>query len=407
MKILHTVESYLPSRHGMQEVVTQLSERLVSMGHEVTVATSFDENRKSTIINGVKIADFKISGNFVSGIRGEIGLYKDFLNSGNFDIITNFAAQQWATDLMLPVLKEINAKKVFVPTGFSALNLPAYKSYFEKMKSWMKEYDANIFLAESYRDINFAKANAVETIEIIPNGANELEFKNTPAVDIRKLVGVSPGTNLILTVGSHTGFKGHAEAMKIFNEAAIDNSLLLLVGNGVNNRTPIINFTKEIINLVGLKRTNCSIRCKVNAAKFNASSGNRSIAVKEFDRNTTINAFRQADLFLFPSLIECSPIVLFEALAGSTPFLVSDVGNAKEIVEWTNGGKLLPTIFDKDGFSRVKIKESATMIKALLKNKREMENLARVGNEAFLEKFTWSKIARRYENLYLQLLRQD
>jgi len=63
MKILHTVESYLPSRHGMQEVVTQLSEKLVLMGHDVTVATSYDENRKSNIINGVKIADFNIKGN--------------------------------------------------------------------------------------------------------------------------------------------------------------------------------------------------------------------------------------------------------------------------------------------------------------------------------------------------------
>ena len=40
MKILHTVESYLPARHGMSEVVRQVSERLVAKGHEVTVATS-------------------------------------------------------------------------------------------------------------------------------------------------------------------------------------------------------------------------------------------------------------------------------------------------------------------------------------------------------------------------------
>ena len=407
MKILHTVESYLPSRHGMQEVVTQLSEKLVSMGHEVTVATSFDASRRFNDINGVKIADFKISGNFVSGMKGDTGLYQDFLRSGNFDIITNFAAQQWATDLTLPVLKEIRAKKVFVPTGFSALNLPAYKLYFEKMKSWMKEYDATIFLAENYRDINFAKANGVKTTEIIPNGANELEFKNTAPVDIRKLLGVSSSAILILTVGNHTGFKGHAEAMKIFNKAKIDNSLLLLIGQPVNTNTPVVNFIKEIINIVGLKKTNCSINCKINAVKFNASSGNRSIMVKEFDRSTTINAFRQADLFLFPSLFECSPIVLFESLAGSTPFLVSDVGNAKEIIEWTGGGKLLPTIIDNNGFSRVKINESATMMKALLKNKPELAGLARAGNEAVLGKFTWSKITRRYEDLYLQLHGED
>ena len=40
MKILHTVELYHPSQGGMQEVVKQISERLVKLGHEVTVATT-------------------------------------------------------------------------------------------------------------------------------------------------------------------------------------------------------------------------------------------------------------------------------------------------------------------------------------------------------------------------------
>ena len=35
MKILHTVEFYHPSIGGMQEVVKQLSERLVLLGHEL------------------------------------------------------------------------------------------------------------------------------------------------------------------------------------------------------------------------------------------------------------------------------------------------------------------------------------------------------------------------------------
>jgi glycosyltransferase involved in cell wall biosynthesis len=407
MKILHTVESYLPARHGMQEVVTQLSEKLVSMGHQVTVATSFDENRKSTIINGVTIASFKIKGNFVTGITGETERYQEFLKSGEFDIITNFAAQQWATDLMLPILNEISAKKVFVPTGFSAFSVPAYRVYYEKMKTWMKEYDSNIFLANNYRDINFAKSNYVKAIQIIPNGANEVEFENTPFIDIRKLTGVAPDALLILTVGNHTGFKGHAEAMKIFSEAAVDNSILLIIGNNVTNNIPIINLAKELISIIGIKKTNCSINCKIRAAKFNSLSGNRSIIVKEFDRSNTINAFKQADLFLFPSLIECSPIVLFEALTGTTPFLVSDVGNSQEIIEWTGGGKLLPTHIDKNGFSRVKIKESAKMLKMMLENEPARKSLATAGHTAVLKNFTWSKIASQYEDLYLKILRKD
>ena len=71
MKILHTVEFYHPSVGGMQEVVRQISERLVALGHQVTVATTALPERTEKEINGVKIVEFKISGNAVRGMSGE------------------------------------------------------------------------------------------------------------------------------------------------------------------------------------------------------------------------------------------------------------------------------------------------------------------------------------------------
>ena len=122
MKILHTVESYLPDRHGMSEVVRQISERLALEGHEIIVATSHSKSRKKTTINGVNIEQFNISGNFVKGFKGNIKEYKNYLLNTKVDIIVNFAAQIWTTDIALPILKKINSKKIFVPTGFSNLN---------------------------------------------------------------------------------------------------------------------------------------------------------------------------------------------------------------------------------------------------------------------------------------------
>ena len=60
MKIYHCVESYYPAVGGMQEVVKQLSERLVLLGHDVTVLTRFHPERNFNEFNGVKITDFKI-----------------------------------------------------------------------------------------------------------------------------------------------------------------------------------------------------------------------------------------------------------------------------------------------------------------------------------------------------------
>ncbi|GAA4205081.1 glycosyltransferase family 4 protein [Pedobacter jeongneungensis] len=400
MKILHTVESYLPSRHGMQEVVTQLSEALVKMGHDVSIATSYNEHRKVEVINGVKIVAFKIEGNYSTGIKGDVSEYQNYLLASNFDIITNFAAQQWATDLMLPIMDQMKGKKIFVPTGFSALNQPIYREYFTKMKLWMKGYDDNVFLSDNYRDINFAKENNITSIKIIPNGASEKEFSETNFINVRELIGVPDETTLILSVGSHTGYKGHDKSIEIFQKAKIPNSALLIIGNVTTSGGKFKSILKGYLNLLGLKRTNCSLSCRTKARLHNSKKLNNSIHIREFPRSVTVNAYKQADLFMLTSLIECSPIVLFEALAGETPFLVNDVGNAKEIINWTRGGKLLPTTFDDNGFSIVDIDSSADILRDLVKDTNQMEKYAYDGHTAFLNGFTWEKIALKYERLY-------
>ncbi|MCW3076084.1 MAG: hypothetical protein JWO32_693 [Bacteroidetes bacterium] len=121
MKIFHCVESYFPSVGGMQEVVKQLSERLVKLGHEVVVLTRFHPQRSFNELNGVKIKTFRIEGNPKKVENENDQGYVDFLLNNSSDIITFFAAQQWATDLALPLLKKLKAKKVSVPTGYSGL----------------------------------------------------------------------------------------------------------------------------------------------------------------------------------------------------------------------------------------------------------------------------------------------
>lgn len=407
MKILHTVESYLPSRHGMQEVVTQLSESLVKMGHEVTIATSFNERRFVNSINGVKIVDFKIAGNYATGMVGETSEYENYLLNSKFDIITNFAAQQWATDLMLPIMAKINGKKIFVPTGFSALNSPKYNVYFENMKVWMKGYDTNVFLSDNYRDINFAKGIGIRAIEIIPNGASEVEFSTTAFLDVRNFIGIKPDTKLILSVGSHTGYKGHDKTIETFERANIPNSALLIIGNVTTGGNKLKNLLKGYLNLFGLKKTNCSIACKLKARAYNRKAIGRSIHIMEFPRHLTVNAYKQADLFILTSLIECSPIVLFEALAGKTPFLVNDVGNSKEIIKWTSGGVLIPTVIDSEGYSQVDIEAAAKMLLDFALNEDKIAEYAYNGHNAFLDGFTWEKIAKRYELLYLSVLKTN
>mgnify|MGYP000750640791 CR=1 FL=1 len=217
MRILHCVESYYPAVGGMPEVVRRLSEGLVHLGHEVTVATSHMQNRQSDFLNGIRIVSFTLAGRLADGIVGdptEQRKYQEFIADPHFEVVVFFAAQQWSCDLALPVLHSITAKKVFVPTGFSGLHLPVFQDYYSLMPNWLLKYDMNVFLSNDYQDINFARAYGVKKYMIIPNGASAKEFLKIRDYDFRRDKSLPENSKILLLVGSHTGEKGHYEDRK-------------------------------------------------------------------------------------------------------------------------------------------------------------------------------------------------
>ncbi len=409
MRILHTVQSYPPAEGGMAEVVRQLSERLVRMGHAVTVATQSHPKRCGGTMNGVRVVPFSVSGNSVNGIQGETAAYQQFLLGSRFDVVVNFAAQQWASDLAFPLLQRIKGGKVFVPTGFSGLYSRRYRRYFEQMPGWLKSYDMNVFLSDSYRDIAFARRHGITNTVLIPNGAAADEFL-APMPKPRERLGIPEGHLLVLHVGSHTGLKGHGDAMQIFSRADIADATLLIVGDEPEG--------------------GCGASCLETAHALNQSAefqrGGKTILVRSLTRRDTVAAYLAADLFLFPSNIECSPIVLFECMASRTPFLAADVGNSAEIMGWSGGaGELLPqakldfwpcegTLKDRvwqklrillgrvDFFTAVRadIAGSAALLEALCRDPARRERMAEAGFRAWEEKFTWEGVAGQYQELY-------
>jgi len=410
MKILHTVESYLPSRHGMSEVVRQLSERLAAKGHQVTVATRKDPARFDKLINGVEIVEFDVSGNITEGIQGEYDRYIQFLLNSDFDIVTNFAAQQWATDLALPILSRIRGKKVFVPTGFSALYLPKYQSYYTQMKKWLKEYEKVVYLSENYRDANFAKDLGLSNSILIPNGASEEEFCIDKDPEFRKRYGIPKNDFLVLHVSGYVGGKGHIDAIRIFSKAKLENASLLFISPDFDNKfkdqkllskssmtawiKSVIKHTAppEIVQLKFIQR-------------LQRLGFYRKIQFVELPRAEVIQAYKNADLFLFPSQLECSPIVLFECMASKTPFLVTEVGNAKEIIEWSGAGNILPTVKSQEGygFSRVNISPAAVQLQNIAKDHNLLMEMSNSGYSSWIKNFTWANIHQKYDELYQTL----
>ncbi len=389
MRILHTVEFYSPSVGGAQEVVKQISERLAKKGHEVTVATTKLPERTTTTTNGVRVEEFAISGNAVRGFTDEIDRYKGFLLSSNFDVVMNYAAQQWTADLLFPILDQVPYRKVLVTCGFSGLFNPQYSKYFDEMPDILKRYDHLIFHSNNYRDIEFARRHGINHYTVIPNGASEDEFGYTDPT-FRKRYGIPEDVPILLTVGSHTGLKGHRLAIEAFRRARIGKAVLIIIGNKVGRYMGCL--------------PDCTVRA--NLVKL-TSFGQKRVLLLNPPRPDVVAAYHAADLFVFGSNIECSPLVLFEAMASKTPFVTVACGNAEEIVDWSGGGIVVPTSRRPDGWVDAEPNVMATAIEELIADAPERHRLAETGYKAWQERFTWERIATTYEQLYRTLVEES
>ncbi len=387
LNIAHCVESYAPAIGGMPEVVRQLSERMVRMGHRATVLTAAHPERKGTIMNGVQVHGFELRGNAVEGIRGDPRPYLEALRNGGYDVVTFFAAQQWATDAALDHLSSIPARKVFVPTGFSLLHDPRYTAYYAAMPDHLRAMDLNVFLSDHYQDVAFARGHGIEKRVLIPNGAAREEFERPMGFDLRAHCGIGAGERIVLHVGSYTGIKGHKEALRIFLRAATPDTALVFIGNHIER------FEREYRH----HRFHLSDRWRVRLR-------GKRIHFLDLDRASTVDAMRQADLFLFPSRVECSPIVLFETLAAGVPFLASEAGNTAEIVDWTHGGWTIPGVKDTRGWVLPDITSGAAGLERLLERPAERREAAQAGHKAWEEHFTWQRIAEQYVQQYQRLV---
>lgn len=370
MRILHTVQLYDPKVGGSEEVVKQLSERLAARGHDVTVATAAEPTRTSTDIAGVHIKEFDISGNDIRGITGDTKSYTNFVASGKFDVIMNYAAQIWSTDLVLPIINTIDAAKVIVPCGYSALKDPNFADYFAQLPDLLKNYDKAIYLSPYYQDKLFADEHGLKNSVVIPNGADEREFNSEPQ-DFRRRHNIKT-KYMLLCVANHYNLKGHQFIIDAFNQLGRKDVTLCIIGNPVD---------------AGLRRwrTECYKQCKLSTLK-----NSRIKMLTHVPRDQVVSAYKEADLFVFGSMVECSPLVIFESMAAGLPFITTDVGDVRDRVEF---GEIIDTV--------------PTMARQINRWLDDPDLRTKVGTAAKKEwraKYSWDKITDQYETLYKEIV---
>ena len=170
-----------------------------------------------------------------------------------------------------------------------------------------------VFHSNTYRDIEFAKKNDIKNFVVILNGASQNEFSN-PDKSFRGKLNIPENVPLLLTVGSHTGLKGHRLVLEAFLLAKIGAAVLIIVGNTFGDNR-------------------CLIECKICKTLIKILTfGEKKVLLLNPPRYEVVSAFHAADIFVFGSKIECSPIVLFEAMASRTLLLQQLVVMLKKLL---------------------------------------------------------------------------
>ena len=359
MKILLTVEFFWPNVGGAEMVVERVAGGLVALGHDVHVATSADPDRVGTSRAGVSIHEFDVSGNEVKGLRGDVQSYREFLRSFECDVMVNYAAQSWSTDIAMQELGRTAARhRVLAPCGYSGLStLPrrlAYRRYFTRLPARLRQYGLLIYHSGSFRDADFGRRHGIEHFVVIPNGTDYEELSMGPS-GFRRESGLGSGP-LVVNVSNHYRLKRHDRYFSLAEKLS-ERAQFVLIG-----RDPAST------------GQSCGRRCAARA---------RSGAVRLFDgaRSQVLSALRDADVVVLTSGSEVAPLVLLEAAAAGTPWVAFDTGVVREV----QGGM---AVSDQDQL------ESA--VARLLDDDLERQRLGGEGRE-FASTRSWNAIVKVYE----------
>jgi len=114
--------------------------------------------------------------------------------------------------------------------------------------------------------------------------------------------------------------------------------------------------------------------------------------IKEKNQLTTY--IRQSKIFIFPSSIESMSIMLLEVASTKTPLICSDISENKVIF---NEDEVL---FFKTG----DVDDLATKIEWALSNEEVIKVKAEKAYKKVIKKYSWEKIAKQYDKVYLQII---
>jgi glycosyltransferase involved in cell wall biosynthesis len=378
MKILQVIPFFSPKFGGSVTVPYELSKELVKHKHDVTIITTdfgFDLQYADTIrTEGVPVISFPCIANFGLFLYSptmKIWLDQnlkgfDIIHLHNFRSYQNIVIRTFAMKYGIPYIVQAHGS---VLPFFEKQNL---KKLFDFVWGDKILTDAVRLIAVSkVEKAQYLKMGVPESkIEIIPNGIDVSEYTCLPERGVfRKKHGIASGEKIILYLGRLHKSKGIDFLISGFSSLLDHNNNVKLVVAG-----PDDGFYDILIQQVK-----------------NFKIDNSVIFTGPLYKNEKWEAFVDADMLIYPGILEIFGLVPFEAIMCGTPVIVTDDCGCGGIMKEEHCGFVV-----KFG----DVNQLKDQIKKIIDNPEESSNFVANGQEYINKNLNWANLIRKFEFVY-------
>ena len=377
MKILHIIPYFNPKRGGDVNVCYNLSKQLVKRGQEVTIITTdfeFDEEYAKIIEKeGVKVIPFHclanislflISPSIKRWLKGNIRKF-DIVHMHTFRSYQNSVVHHYAPKYNIPYILQAHGDVPYANIK------DRRKKVFDIIFGYRILRNALKVIAVSKAEVEQYKQAGINEDKIVPvpDGIDVNAFKNLPTYGkFREKYDIKE-KRMILFLGLIHKRKGIDFLIKSFSELTKESNDVVLVVIG-----PDDGYKVEIEKLITA-----------------LNLGNRIKLMGYVDEKDKISAYIDADILVYPGILEIFGLVPFEAIMCGTPVIVTDDCGCGELVEASGAGYLVE-YGDIEG-----LKER---MKEAIENPEEGEKMVKKGKKYIEENLSWDKVVKEVEKVY-------
>jgi len=349
---------------GIEYQIFGLARAFVNRGHDSCIIRRWYNERKEETVDGVKIINISSPdlGSILKGV-GSIVLFSKYATKRIKTIEPDVINLTWTYSAYHP--SKIDIPKVFIthniPYDLSPIQKRDYLLPLKKKveTSVMRHSDIIISLNKEIK--RYLEGRGFRTV-FIPNG-----------VEIEKYTPNYSEENYIYFNGRIVMQKGLRYLIKAYSmlDSKIQDQFKLVVGGS----GPLKGHLESLSSKYNIKDS-------VNFLSW-------------LSKSDFVKKINNCTIFVLPSLFECMPVTLLEAMASGKSVIASDIPGPKDII--THG-------YDGFLFEKENVEELKKYLELLLGDKELRKRTGKNARKTIEEKYTFEKVADSYLKLYEELL---